>query len=67
MESIIIACITGEVFLAGGILSNSKSRAVTEVKLMNARRSHESKKDLRGVVYLRAWWAVPRVLERAGT
>ena len=33
MESIIVACITGVVTLIGVILSNSKSRAVTEVKL----------------------------------
>lgn len=33
MESIIVACITGVVTLIGAILSNSKSRAVMEVKL----------------------------------
>ena len=33
MESIIVACITGVVTLIGVILSNSKSRAVTELKL----------------------------------
>ena len=33
MESIIVACITGVVPLIGVILSNSKSRAVMEVKL----------------------------------
>lgn len=33
MESIIVACITGVVALVGVILSNSKSRAVMEVKL----------------------------------
>lgn len=33
MESIIVACITGFVTLIGVILSNSKSRAVMEVKL----------------------------------
>ena len=33
MESIIVACITGVVTLARVILSNSKSRAVMEVKL----------------------------------
>lgn len=33
MESIIVACITGVVTLAGVILSNSKSRAVMELKL----------------------------------
>ena len=33
MESIIVACITGVVTLVGVILSNSKSRAVIEVKL----------------------------------
>lgn len=33
MESIIVACITGVVTLIGVILSNSKSRAVMEVKL----------------------------------
>ena len=33
MESIIVACITGAVTLVGVILSNSKSRAVMEVKL----------------------------------
>lgn len=33
MESIIVACITGIVTLIGVILSNSKSRAVMEVKL----------------------------------
>ncbi len=33
MESIIVACITGVVTLIGVILSNSKSRAVIEVKL----------------------------------
>lgn len=32
MESIIVACITGVVTLIGVILSNSKSRAVMEVK-----------------------------------
>lgn len=33
MESIVVACITGVVTLVGVILSNSKSRAVMEVKL----------------------------------
>lgn len=33
MESIIVACITGVAMLIGVILSNSKSRAVMEVKL----------------------------------
>lgn len=33
MEPIIVACITGVVTLIGVILSNSKSRAVMEVKL----------------------------------
>lgn len=33
MESIIVACITGAVTLIGAILSNSKSRAVMEVRL----------------------------------
>ena len=33
MESVIVACITGVVTLVGVILSNSKSRAVMEVKL----------------------------------
>lgn len=33
MESIIVACITGVVTLVCVILSNSKSRAVMEVKL----------------------------------
>lgn len=33
MESIIVACITGVVTLIGVILSNSKSRAVMEIKL----------------------------------
>ncbi|WP_418741777.1 hypothetical protein [Enorma massiliensis] len=33
MESIVVACITGVVTLVGVILSNSKSRAVTELKL----------------------------------
>ena len=33
MESIIVACFTGVVTLVGVILSNSKSRAVMEVKL----------------------------------
>mgnify|MGYP000093677670 FL=1 len=33
MESIIVACITGVVTLIGVILSNSKIRAVMEVKL----------------------------------
>ena len=33
MESIIVACITGVVTLVGVILSNSKSRAVMELKL----------------------------------
>ena len=33
MESIIVACITGVVTRAGVLLSNSKSRAVMEVKL----------------------------------
>ena len=33
MESIIVACITGVVTLVGVILSNSKSRAVMEVKI----------------------------------
>lgn len=33
MESIIVACITGVVTLVWVILSNSKSRAVMEVKL----------------------------------
>ena len=35
MESIVVAVITGVVTLAGVILSNSKSRAVMEVKLDN--------------------------------
>lgn len=33
MESIVVACITGVVTLVGVILSNSKSGAVTELKL----------------------------------
>ena len=33
MESIVVACITGVVTLVGVILSNSKSRAVMEVKI----------------------------------
>jgi len=33
MESIVVACITGVVTLVGVILSNSKSRAVMELKL----------------------------------
>ena len=33
MKSIIVACIKGVVTLIGVILSNSKSRAVVEVKL----------------------------------
>lgn len=33
MESIVVAIITGVVTLAGVIMSNSKSRAVMEVKL----------------------------------
>ena len=33
MESIIVACITGVVTLVGVVVSNSKSRAVMEVKL----------------------------------
>ena len=33
MESILTACVTGVVTLIGVILSNSKSRAVMEVKL----------------------------------
>ena len=33
MESIVVAIITGIVTLAGVIMSNSKSRAVTEVKI----------------------------------
>ena len=33
MESIIVACVTGVVTLVGVILSNSKSRAVMEVKI----------------------------------
>ena len=33
MESTIVACITGVVTLVGVILSNSKSRAVMEVKV----------------------------------
>ena len=33
MESVIVACITGVVTLVGVILSNSKSRAVMELKL----------------------------------
>ena len=35
MESIIVAIITGVVTLVGVILSNSKSRAVMEVKIDN--------------------------------
>ena len=35
MESIIVACITGVVTLVGVILSNSKSRAVMELKIDN--------------------------------
>ena len=41
MESIIVACITGVVTLIGVILSNSKSRAVMEVKLDNLTRKVE--------------------------
>jgi len=33
MESIIVACVTGAVTLVGVIFSNSKSRAIMEVKL----------------------------------
>ena len=33
MESIVVACITGVVTLVGVILSNSKSRAVMELKI----------------------------------
>ena len=33
MESTVVACIAGVVTLVGAILSNSKSRAVMEVKL----------------------------------
>lgn len=33
MESVIVACITGVVTLVGVILSNSKSRAVMELKI----------------------------------
>ena len=33
MESVIVACITGAVTLVGAILSNSKSRAVMELKI----------------------------------
>ena len=33
MESIIVACITGVVTLVGVVVSNSKSRAVMELKL----------------------------------
>ena len=33
MESIVVACITGVVTLAGVLLSNSKSRAVMEYKI----------------------------------
>lgn len=35
MEAVIVAIITGVVTLAGVILSNSKSRAVMEVKIDN--------------------------------
>ena len=41
MESILVACITGVVTLVGVILSNSKSRAVMEVKLDNLTRKVE--------------------------
>ena len=33
MESIVVACITGVVTLVGVLVSNSKSRAILEVKL----------------------------------
>ena len=41
MESVIVAVITGVVTLVGVILSNSKSRAVMEVKLDNLTRKVE--------------------------
>ena len=41
MESIVTAVITGVVTLIGVILSNSKSRAVMEVKLDNLTRKVE--------------------------
>ena len=41
MESIVVAVITGVVTLVGVILSNSKSRAVMEVKLDNLTRKVE--------------------------
>ncbi len=42
MESIIVACITGVVTLVGVILSNSKSRAVMEVKRTPSRQRSRS-------------------------
>ena len=41
MESVVVACITGVVTLVGVILSNSKSRAVMEVKIDELARKVE--------------------------
>ena len=41
MESVVVACITGVVTLVGVILSNSKSRAVMELKIDELARKVE--------------------------
>ena len=50
MESIIVACITGVVTLIGAILSNSKSRAVMEVRLDALTEKVEKRNQVRDPV-----------------
>ena len=64
MESIIVACITGVVTLIGVILSNSKSRAVMEVKLDALTEKVEKHNQVLERTYARE--ARHRVLEGKG-
>lgn len=51
MGSIIVACIAGVVTLIGAILSNSKSRAVMEVRLDALAEKAEKRKQVLGRTY----------------
>lgn len=51
MGSIIVACITGVVTLIGAILSNSKSRAVMEVRLDALTEKVEKRNRVLGRTY----------------
>ncbi len=51
MESIIVACITGVVTLIGVIPSNSKSRAVMEIKLDALTEKAEKRNQVPGRTY----------------